>query len=304
MRRNSRIRVRVSKAIALVLLPIALRAANLDPGTLAAWQLYLDGVKSEMEQRIHRDKTFLWVDEDPIRLARVRRGEIVVSPADDRGSKHVRSGLIHDWMGAVFIPGATLNEVFRVTRDYAIYKDIYRPSVIDSKMIASSGSEDRFSLLLENKSFFHKTALQTDYQCRYALLTARQGYGISQTTRVHEIDQYGAPDQHVLPDGEGDGLIWRLCSIMRFVERDGGVYLELQAVSLSRDIPFSLRWLVEPVIRRVARDSIATCLLQTERAVSLRLESSSEQTPVKLTVSRRCFDEDAAASQASALESG
>ena len=277
-------RLGVSKALRFVLIfasiaigPIALRAASLDPGTLDSWQSYLCGVKRQMEQRLRRDKTFLWVVADPIRLARVRKGEIVVSPTPNaKNPQHVTSGLIHDWIGAVFIPGATLKQVFRITRDYANYKVIYRPSVIDSKVVTSSDSEDRFSLLLQNKSFFHKTALETEYEYHYVQLTAGQAYGISQTTRVQQINGYGAPGQHILPQDEGDGFIWRLCSIMRFLERDGGVYLELRAVALSRDIPFSLCWLVEPVVRRVARDSIVTCLLQTRKAVLSRMESTKQ----------------------------
>ena len=72
-----------------------------------------------------------------------------------------------------------------------------------------------------------------------------------------------------MPENEGSGLIWRLFGITRFEERDGGVYVELEAIVLSRDIPASLRWLIEPIVRRVAKGSLAISLQQTRDAVRL-----------------------------------
>jgi hypothetical protein len=48
---------------------------------------------------------------------------------------------------------------------------------------------------------------------------------------------------------------------------DGGVYIELEAIALSRDIPFSLRWLIDPIFRRISRSSLVISLQQTEDAV-------------------------------------
>jgi hypothetical protein len=71
----------------------------------------------------------------------------------------------------------------------------------------------------------------------------------------------------MLPEDEGTGLIWRAYSITRFEERDGGVYIELEAIILSRDIPILLRWIVDPIVRRVSRESLTTSFRQTEEAV-------------------------------------
>jgi hypothetical protein len=76
----------------------------------------------------------------------------------------------------------------------------------------------------------------------------------------------------MLQEGQGHGIIWRLLGITRYVERDGGVYVELEAIGLSRDIPASVRWLVDPIVRRVSRSSLSTSLLQTENAVRDRAE--------------------------------
>jgi hypothetical protein len=36
-------------------------------------------------------------------------------------------------------------------------------------------------------------------------------------------------------------MVWKVMSITRYMEREGGVYLELETIGLSREIPPSLR---------------------------------------------------------------
>ena len=110
-----------------------------------------------------RGGSFLWTLENAERAARVRKGEIVVAPAPGQNPKKVPGGLIHHWMGALFLPTVKLQDVLEVTNDYDHYKEFYRPSVVESKTIARNGSDDRFSMLLMNKAFFLKKALDTDY---------------------------------------------------------------------------------------------------------------------------------------------
>ena len=255
-----------------LVLAVASSAASLEPATVRAWQEYVDAANMRAEQRLSPGKTFLWVDEAPDRLARVQAGEIVVSPAGRQNPKKVPSGLIHDWVGAVFIPHVTLIDVLQVVRDYETYKSSYTPTVVDSKAIATGETKDRFSILLLNKSLFLKTALDTEYESCFFRVDGRRLYSVSRTTRVQEIEDYGTPAQRSLHEGEGHGMIWRLFSTTRYVERDGGVYLELEAIGLSRDIPPSLGWLVDPIVRRISRGSLSTSLRQTEEAVRSRAE--------------------------------
>jgi len=231
-----------------------------------------------MEQRLGPGKTFLWIDEAPDRIARVRKGEVVISPVGPHSPRRVPSGLIHDWIGAVFIPNVSLKDTLAVLGDYARYKEIFQPTVIDSKVIAFSDAKDRFSLVLSNTSSFLKTELDTDYESCYVRVDDHRGYTVSRTTRIQEIEQTGSSAGRLMREGEGQGLIWRLFGMTRYVERDGGVYVELEAIGLSRDIPISLRWLVEPIVRRVSQASLSTSLRQTEKAVRVRTELTKGKT--------------------------
>jgi hypothetical protein len=84
---------------------------------------------------------------------------------------------------------------------------------------------------------------------------------------VQEIEDYGQPGEHRFPEGEGSGYIWKLFSIVRIEERPEGLYFELEAIALSRDIPSALRLVVDPIVRRVSRNSLVISLQQTGEAV-------------------------------------
>jgi len=175
--------------------------------------------------------------------------------------------LIHDWNGEAFIPNTTLPDVLRVVRDYGCYKEIYHPAVVDSRAIATGELQDQFSMLLANKSLISKTALDTEFRSSYFRVSDQHWYGVSESTRIQEVADYGTGGQHLLREDEGTGLIWRAYSITRFAEHDGGVYIELETIILSRDIPVAFRWIVAPIVRRVSRESLITSLRQTQDAV-------------------------------------
>jgi hypothetical protein len=256
--------------------PVA-QAADLKQETVQAWEDYLQSAIVRIQQRLQPDAVFLWMDEAPDRIEKVRKGQIVVAPAQPHIPRKVPSGLIHDWMGVSYVPGIGIRDVLPVMRDYGRYKEFYQPHIIESKMLGADDTCDRFSMVLMNKAFFKKTALDSDYQASYFRVDDHRLYSISKSTRIQEISEYGMPGQHTLPENEGTGLIWRLYSVVRFEERDAGLYIEVEAIALSRDIPAALRVVAEPIVRRVSRDSLITALKQTEAAVRASAEQAGQK---------------------------
>jgi hypothetical protein len=273
--------------MATLIFPIEANAATLKPETVIAWNDYLQMANQNLQDRVRPGGSFLWTLENAQRAAKVRSGEIVVAPAPGQDPKKVPGGLIHHWMGAMFLANVKLDDILQVTRDYDHYQEFYRPSVIESKAIAHSNSDDRFSMRLMNKTLFLKNVLAADYQVTNVRLDERRSYSISTTTRVQEIEEYGEPGEHQIAEGEGCGYIWKLYSIARLEQRDGGVYVELEAIALSRDIPVALRLVVDPIVHRVSRNSLLISLQQTEEAVDGRyaniaksaVPTSGEQVP-------------------------
>ena len=72
---------------------------------------------------------------------------------------------------------------------------------------------------------------------------------------------------------EASGYVWCLYSIARLEQRDSGTYVEIEAIALSRDIPAVLRWVVNPVVRRVSRNSMLVSLQKMKEAVRLTEDS-------------------------------
>ena len=177
-------------------------------------------------------------------------------------------GLIHHWVGALFIPDATLESVLSVAHDYDHYKEMFRPKVVDSKLLACEDGHQKYSVLWLNNVLFVNAALQSQYEARDFPVDQRRWYNIAHVTSAQEIESYGQKDERFLPPGQGNGFIWRLQSITRYEERDGGVYVELEAIGLTRDIPVSLRWLANPLVARLSRSTLATSLRQTREGVA------------------------------------
>ena len=256
-----------------LLAPATSRGAELKDKTLKTWDAYVQTIDAQTQGRIQG--SFLWVDEDPDRVARVRAGKILVSPVGEKNPKPVPSGLIHDWIGAAFIPNARLSDVLSAVRDYDRYKEFYKPTVVDARSLGTDGGCDKYSMRLVNNETVAETALDSEYEACYLRLDERRWYSNAHTTRVQEIRHYGRPDQQELPPDQGSGYVWRLYSVARFQERDGGVYIELEAIALSRDIPVGVRWLVDPIVRRVSRNTLLISLQQMEQAVRSTEESAN-----------------------------
>ncbi|HLJ45613.1 MAG TPA: hypothetical protein VKU01_06385 [Bryobacteraceae bacterium] len=240
-----------------------LGAAQLSSQTLTEWDEYV-----RKADACARNSPFTWIDASPDRADRLRRGEVVVASAGGQTPLKVTGGLIHHWVGSAFIAGATAADAIAVTRDYDRYKLFYQPTVIGSNLLSRNGNIDRFSMLLMNKAVLTKTVVAGEYEASYVQLDPQRWYSIAQTRTLQEIEDYGSKDARKLPPDEGVGYLWRLHSIARFEERDGGVYIELEIMALSREVPGSLRWLVEPIVRRVSRNSLLLSLRQTRDAVT------------------------------------
>ena len=254
-------------------------AAELQSGTLTAWNEYVRQADLRLQQRAATGLPFLWMDESPDRAARVRRGEIVIAPAVGRGTEGVAHGLVHDWVGAIFIPGATIDSLWSVVHDYDHYRQIYRPVVMSSRTLACTDRGQEFQMVWQRKVLFVNAAMQGHYHAHDVMLDAHRGYSVAETVEVREIEGFGHKDQHLLPADTGNGFLWRIRSVARYEERDGGVYLELEAMALTRDIPASLAWMVNPVVNHLSVNSLTTTLRQTRDAVTASGEMAQVRKP-------------------------
>jgi hypothetical protein len=273
--RPRKVRSKPALAIFLLLLAPALaNAMDLKRETLQAWDAYVRTAKMRMEERARGQRSFLWVDEKQDLLRRVRGGEVVVEPVDSGSPSTVPRGLIHDWIGAVFVRKAQLDDVMGVLDDYERYKDIYRPMVVKARVLEQTHDHEKVTLLMLQKAYSVTAAVETDNEIHIARLDADRAYSLSTSVRVQEIADYGQPSEHALPVDHGPGYVWRTFTVTRAEQRDDGVYVEMELMGLSRGIPLAFRWLIQPLAERLPRSLLLAMLNDTRGAVSQKIKAA------------------------------
>lgn len=240
---------------------------QLKESTLQAFSAHVDVAESNMEKSLRGEEPFLWSDEDEKRAKRVARGEAVAELLSGARPVPVPDGLIHDWVGSVLIPGATVKQTLAVIQDYNNHKLIYQPEVMDSKLLHKRGNDFEIYLRLLKKKLL-TVVLDTDHSVRYWPVDSTRWCCNSRTTRICEVEHAGQPGETVRPADSGYGFLWRLYSYWRFAERDGDVTAQCRAISLTRDVPAALRWIVEPIIRNLPKEALVRTLEATRRAVA------------------------------------
>jgi hypothetical protein len=245
-----------------VLLAAIAAAAELKTESLQAFNHYVRAREDRLDARLNGAQPFLWVDEAPARREAVRRGLVLSQPREAKGERKVPHALIHDWIGAVFVPGATLPETLALLQNYGDHKNIYHPEVIDSRILSRDGDHFRVYMRLLKKKV-RSVVLNTEHDVRYFPQPGGRCHSRSYSTRIAEVESPEKGGERELPAGTGHGYLWRLHSYWRFQEADGGVYVECEAISLTRDVPARLGWLINPIVRTLPRESLINTLRTT-----------------------------------------
>lgn len=241
-----------------------LPAASLKPATLAGWNAYIEAAAQPS------DGPFLWASRDPGRVQRLLQGEIVAQELKPEGRAEVPHALVHDWIAAVYIPGASLPNVLSILRDYDHYSNYFGPTITQSQLICSDQAGDHFSVRYTRKVLIVSATLDACYVATYQQPDPTRWISVARSVKVQEIHKFGDSEQ-VLPPDDGHGYLWRIFAITRAEQTPTGVIVEQEVVGLSRTIPAALRWLVAPAVERTSRDLIVVSLGQTRSAVLSRL---------------------------------
>jgi hypothetical protein len=194
------------------------------------------------------------------------RGKVVV---DQRGAAttEVPGGLIHHWVGMVFIPGATVGDVLAVVQDYDHLAKYYAPEVVSSRLISRDGDDFRIALRTKDRKVV-TVVLDSEYAVHYGRLDGEHQFSWSRSTRVREIADAGDAREHALSEADSHGYLWRLNSYWRFAGVSDGVIVQCEAISLTRGVPSELAWLIGRYLREIPRASLEETLGATRDAVA------------------------------------
>lgn len=245
---------------------VTAKHVRLRPQTLAAFDNYVQEAELAMKPCLHGKVSFLWRALSPDFSQRVRDGQIPAELWSIDGPIQVPDGLIHDWIGIAFVPGATVAETLALLQNYDNHKEIYKPDVIESQLLNHHGSNFRILLRLRKKKVI-TVVLDTWHHVHFAQVSRARWTCRSWTTCIREVENAGTPNEIVLESGDGYGCMWRLNSYWNIQKHDAGVWLECRAISLSRDIPRGLAWIIAPIIGKLPCESLIHTLQATRQAL-------------------------------------
>ena len=253
-------------------------SADLQPQTVEAFNRYVKATEARINQELARPGGFLYVEElaEPQRsqvLASLKSGNIYMEQLHTRDSSGKEmtapDGLIHHWMGAVFIPCVTLQQTLELVEDYNNHQDIYKPEVVRSRLIERRGNDFKIYYRLRKKKVI-TVILNTDHDVHYFPVDSTHCYSRSYSTRIAQVANADTPQEYEKPVGHDGGFLWRLYSYWRFEQKDGGVYVECESISLTRDLPPVIGRFIKPFITEIPKESLQMTMGSTRSALQAR----------------------------------
>jgi hypothetical protein len=242
-------------------------AAGAKPETQAAFDRYVAAAESRIHTEPSSRAGFLGIYSFPTAECRdvelrLRRGEVMVQAVGNTPVE-IPGGLIHDWVGTAFIPGVKVAQVLALVQDYDHLARYYSPDVQASRLIARTGNDFKIYMRLRKHKVI-TVVLDTEYDVHYGELDADHWYSDSRSTKIAE------------QDGGDHGFLRRLNSYWRFVQTEDGVIVQCEAISLTRDIPTGLGWMVRPFVTSIPRESLEFTMTATRNAVTKLLVPSNK----------------------------
>lgn len=195
----------------------------------------------------------------------LRSGTVRVQ-AINGGSWAIDGGLMHHWRAAAFVPHATRKSMLALLQDYSRFSRYYQPEVVSSHLIRENGGRATLAMRIKKQSAV-TVVFDAEYQVESGHIGDGGGFSVSRSTHIWQVDSPGTPRERRRPEGDDDGLLWRINAYWSFLEERDGLLIECEAVSLTRDVPAGLGWLIVPIIRELPRSSLESTLTATRKAL-------------------------------------
>lgn len=254
-------------AITLASNAFASEEALLSAKTAADFAKYVAAVEARRARDIAANEPFLDIERQSaaqlaLTMAALRRGEVIVTrgAARDASSNEISidGGLINHWRGTVFVPKVKLDALLRVLQEPQTDKH-KQEDVLSSRVVSRDGDSQKVFLRLRRTKFV-TVVYDTEYDVDYKRLSGDRAFSNSISTKVVEIENAGTPKEHALPEGNDHGYMWRLNSYWRYKQLGDGVLVEIESLTLSRNLPAIIGPLIRPIVNSTARESMTRTL--------------------------------------------
>ena len=242
------------------------RAEQPSQAAVAGFNTYIGTLEARLEAQHRQNRGFVILAGPATQTeARLRRGDLVIenlTPA----KTDLAGAMLYHWRGTAFLPGATAVDFERLMRDFAAYPRVYAPQVVSAKVLSQHGDRYLVAMRVKQKHVI-TVVMDTNYDIQFGRVDAHRGWSISRSTQIDEIDNAGAKNEHVLSAADQHGFLWRLNTYWTCEEREGGIYMQIESVSLTRAIPKGLGWVIGPFVESVPRESLEFTLRATRYAL-------------------------------------
>jgi hypothetical protein len=253
----------------LYLLCIVLSAvcAAVEPSTasVAAFNAYANSVESQLARQHHSPESFL-APPAPQSEARLHRGELVIERLTPSTSPALAGAALYHWRGTAFAPGATAADFERLMKDFNSYPRHFSPQVLETRVLTQDGNHLQVSMRVRQQHVL-TVVLDTTYDVTFGHLDPTHGYSLSRSVRIAEVAAPGTSTEHTLSTDEEHGFLWRQNTYWSYEERDGGLYMQIESISLTRSIPTGLGWVIGPYIESIPRESLDFTLRSAVTAI-------------------------------------
>jgi len=244
-------------SIGLVFLAGAGRAiAEPTPAAFAAYNSYVGVVETRLAKQHRSQNGFVAAgssaSQDELRL---RRGELIVEQLTPATGVDLPGAMLHHWRGAAYVAGAKVADFERLTRNFNAYPIYFSPQVVEAKVLSGEGDRLKATMRVRQRHVI-TVVMDTAYDVVFGRFDARHGYSMSRSTRIAEIEGAGTSDERALSSSQEHGFLWRQNTYWSYEERDGGLTMQIESISLTRSIPTGLGWAVGPFVESVPRESL------------------------------------------------
>jgi hypothetical protein len=188
----------------------------------------------------------------------VRDGTLLIqrlTTRDEGREIDVPDGLIHHWIGATFVRGATLERGVALLQDYDNHAELFAPMVTRSRLLKRSGDTFVSFLRFRQKKVI-TVVVNTENEAHFSRPGPGRAEARIRSTRIAEVDNPDTPQESEKPVGNDGGYLWRLNTYWRVLEADGGIYVQCESVTLTRGIPVGFGWLIRPFVTSIPRESL------------------------------------------------
>jgi hypothetical protein len=199
-------------------------------------------------------------------FARLRRGELIVDQLTSGAGTELPGALLHDWRGTAFVAGGKAADFERLMKNFNAYPRVFTPQILTARILSHDGDHFQTTMRVRQKHVL-TVVMDTTYEVTFGRLDAQRGSSTSRSTQIAEIDSPGTAHERALGPGDEHGFLWRMNTYWSYEERDGGLYIQIESVTLSRSIPTGLGWAIGPFIESVPRDSLEFTLRATSNAL-------------------------------------